>query len=68
VSSVTNGKLRYALGDLAALPRAAMVVEDRYSALFKQRHARPAAVADVDSRFSALASVNRPPGRGPAGS
>lgn len=46
VSSVTNGKLRYALGDLAALPRAAVVVEDRYSALFKQRHARPAAVAD----------------------
>jgi hypothetical protein len=35
VSSVTNGKLRYALGDLAALPRAAVVVEDRYSALFK---------------------------------
>src|SRR5258705_2558582 len=31
VSSVTNGKLRYALGDLAALPRAAVVVEDRYS-------------------------------------
>ena len=40
VTSVTNGKLRYALGDLAALPRAAVVVEDRYSALFKQRHAR----------------------------
>jgi hypothetical protein len=45
--SMTNGKLRYALGDLAALPRAAVVVEDRYSALFKQRHARPAAVADA---------------------
>ena len=41
VTSVTNGKLRYALGDLAALPRAAVVVEDRYSALFKQRYARP---------------------------
>ena len=47
VGSVTNGKLRYALGDLAALPRAAVVVEDRYSALFKQRLARPAAVADA---------------------
>jgi hypothetical protein len=47
VTSVTNGKLRYALGDLAAWPRAAVVVEDRYSALFKQRHARPAAVADA---------------------
>jgi hypothetical protein len=51
VSSVTNGKLRYALGDLAALPRAAVVVEDHYSALFKQRHARPAAVADALAEF-----------------
>ena len=51
VSSVTNGKLRYALGDLAALPRAAVVVEDRYSALFKQRHARPAAVADALAEY-----------------
>jgi hypothetical protein len=51
VSSVTNGKLRYALGDLAAVPRAAVVVEDRYSALFKQRHARPAAVADALAEY-----------------
>jgi hypothetical protein len=49
--SVTNGKLRYALGDLAALPRAAVVVEDRYSALFKQRYARPAAVADALAEY-----------------
>ena len=48
---MTNGKLRYALGDLAALPRAAVVVEDRYPALFKQRHARPAAVADALAEF-----------------
>jgi hypothetical protein len=51
VSSVVNGKLRYALGDLAALPRAAVVVEDRYSALFKQRHARPAVVADALAEY-----------------
>ena len=51
VSSVTNGKLRYALGDLAVLPRAAVVVEDRYSALFKQRHARPAVVADALAEY-----------------
>jgi hypothetical protein len=51
VSSVTNGKLRYALGDLAALPRAAVVVEDRYSALFKQRYARPAIVADALAEY-----------------
>ena len=51
VSSVTNGKLRYALGDLAALPRAAVVIEDRYSALFKQRHARPSAIADALAEY-----------------
>jgi ERCC4-type nuclease len=32
VSSLMNGTLRFALGELAALPRAAVVVEDRYSA------------------------------------
>jgi hypothetical protein len=35
VSSLINGKLRFAIGDLAALPRAAVVVEDRYSQIFK---------------------------------
>lgn len=33
VGSVISGKLRYPLGDLAALPRAAVVVEDGYSAV-----------------------------------
>ncbi len=51
VSSVTNGKLRYALGDLAVLPRAAVVVEDRYSGLFKQRQARPSVVADALAEY-----------------
>ncbi len=46
VSSLINGKLRYALGDLAALPRAAVVVEDRYSQVFKLDRVRPAVVAD----------------------
>jgi ERCC4-type nuclease len=46
VFSLINGKLRYALGDLAALPRAAVVVEDRYSQVFKLDWARPAVVAD----------------------
>lgn len=45
-TSLTTGKLRYALGELAALPRAAIVVEDRYSAIFKLTHARPSTVAD----------------------
>ncbi len=46
VSSLTSGRLRYALGDLASLPRAAVVVEDRYSQIFKQERLRPALVAD----------------------
>ncbi len=46
VASLTGGKLRYALAELAALPRAAVVVEDRYSKVFKQERVRPALVAD----------------------
>ncbi|MBX9640745.1 MAG: hypothetical protein K2X97_13715 [Mycobacteriaceae bacterium] len=47
VASLTGGKLRYQVGDLAALPRAAVVVEDRYSQLFKLDRVRPAMVADA---------------------
>lgn len=46
VSSLTGGKLRFQIADLATLPRAAVVVEDRYSQLFKLDHIRPAVVAD----------------------
>jgi len=46
VSSLINGTLRYALGELAALPRAAVVVEDRYSQVFTLDRVRPAQVAD----------------------
>ena len=46
VTSLTSGKLRYQVADLAALPRAAVVVEDRYSQVFKVDRVRPAVVAD----------------------
>jgi len=46
VASLTGGKLRYALAELAALPRAALVVEDRYSQFFTLQRVRPAVVAD----------------------
>ena len=46
VATLTTGKLRYVLADLAALPRAALVVEDRYSSVFRLEHVRPALVAD----------------------
>ena len=46
VTTVTNGKLRFAMAALAALPLAAVVVEDRYSAVFKLTRVRPRVVAD----------------------
>lgn len=46
VASLTGGRLRYALGELATLPRAAVVVEDRYSKVFTVERVRPALVAD----------------------
>ncbi len=46
VSSLTSGRLRYALAELATLPRAAVVVEDRYSQVFTLDRVRPAQVAD----------------------
>ncbi len=46
VSTLTSGKLKYQLGELAALPRSAVVVEDRYSQVFKLEFVRPAVVAD----------------------
>ena len=45
-ASVTGGRLRFALGELAVLPRAAVVVEDRYSQIFALTRVRPALVAD----------------------
>ncbi|MGH9128289.1 MAG: ERCC4 domain-containing protein [Acidimicrobiales bacterium] len=46
IASLVGGRLRYALGELSALPRAAVVVEERYSQVFKQDRVRPALVAD----------------------
>lgn len=46
VASLTSGKLKFAVAELAALPRAAVVVEDRYSQVFKLERVRPAVVAD----------------------
>jgi hypothetical protein len=34
VASLTSGKLKFALAELASLPRAALVVEDRYSQVY----------------------------------
>ena len=46
VSSLTSGKLAFAMGELAAVPRAAVVVEDRFSAIFSLGFVRPSQIAD----------------------
>jgi len=46
-SSLTSGKLEYRLADLEQIPRAVVLVEDRYSAVFKLEHVRPSVVADM---------------------
>jgi len=45
--SLTSGRMAYRMGALAEVPRAAVVVEERYSAVFKLDHVRPALVADL---------------------
>ncbi len=56
--SLLSGRLTYALAELTALPRAALVVEDRYSALFKLEHVAGGHVADAlaeaQARFPAI--------------
>ncbi len=46
VSSLTTGKLRYQLADLASLAHAAVVVEERYAKVFEHKVVRGAVVAD----------------------
>jgi len=60
-SSLLSGKLTYALAELSGLPRAAVVVEDKYSRLFALTHAAGArvaeAVAEAQARFPSVPIV-----------
>lgn len=47
VATLTSGRMRYLLADLAAVGRAAVVVESRYSEVFKLTWVRPAVVAEA---------------------
>jgi ERCC4 domain/Lsr2 len=62
VSSLTSGRLRYALSELAAVPRAAVVVEGGYSRIFGLTYMRGAVVADglaeVQIRWPAVPIVH----------
>ena len=47
VRRIIDGQLTYALADMASLPRAAVVIEDRYSNLFKLEHTKPGFVTEM---------------------
>jgi hypothetical protein len=47
VRRLIDGQLTYALADMATLPRAAVVVEDRYSSLFKLEYTKPGFVTET---------------------
>ena len=61
VATMVAGKLRYLLAELATLPAAAVVVEDRYSAVFKLDRVRPAVIAEglgeAAARFPSVPDV-----------
>jgi hypothetical protein len=44
---LVDGQLAYALADMSTIPRAAVVVEDRYPNLFKLKHTQPGFVAEM---------------------
>ncbi len=45
--ALVDGSLNFLLAELAALPRAAVVVEDRFSGVFKLEHVQPGFVAEL---------------------
>ena len=49
--SLVDGSLNYVLAELAALPAAAVVVEERYGALLDNRHAQPGWLLELVARL-----------------
>jgi hypothetical protein len=47
VRRLIDGQLTYAIADMATVPRAAVVVEDRYSSLFKLEYTQPGFVTEL---------------------
>ena len=58
--SLLSGRLTYALAELGALPRAAVVVEDRYSRLFELAHVSGTAVAEATAGLEETFAPGRP--------
>jgi hypothetical protein len=51
VNGLVDGSVQYQLADLATVPRAALVVEDRYSALFKLERVQAGWVVELLARL-----------------
>ena len=49
--SLVDGSLNYALAELAALPAAAVVIEERYGALLNHQHAQPGWLLELVARL-----------------
>ena len=52
VRRLIDGQLTYALADLATIPRAAVVIEDRYSNLFKLEYTQPGFVTEMHAALT----------------
>jgi hypothetical protein len=52
IGSLSNNRLRYAVGQLAALDHAAVVVEARYSAILQSTFMRPALIFDTIADYA----------------
>lgn len=50
-SDLVSGKLSFAMAELSSLPAAAIVVEDRYTALFKVEHVEPGWLPELVARL-----------------
>jgi len=51
IKSLVDGALNYALADLATLPAAAVVVEERYGALLNHEHVQPGWLLELVARL-----------------
>ncbi|WP_298210606.1 ERCC4 domain-containing protein [Ferrimicrobium sp.] len=52
IASLSDNRLRYAIGQLAALAHAAIVVEARYSAILQSPYMRPALILDAVADYA----------------
>lgn len=50
-TDLTSGKLNFVMAELSSLPAAAVVVEDRYTSLFKSEHVEPGWLPELVARL-----------------